>query len=151
MLLDLSALKREHDQFSRRLGAGLREEAQEAADTGERLAKTRTRFTPRSGSSGLAQATKFRVIRKGRRLIVRGQNPKPYAAAIDKGARPHVIRAKGGGMLTFKGRDGRWVSKKQIQHPGNRPYRFLHSATMTAGARFGSRMEGRMQRLAKQF
>lgn len=52
-----------------------------------------------------------------------------YAQAIEEGAAPHAIRPKrAGGFLVFRGRDGRLVRTKAVQHPGNRAYRFLANA-----------------------
>lgn len=52
----------------------------------------------------------------------------PYADAIERGAKPHVIKPKKpGGRLVFGTVSG-LVFAKQVNHPGNRPFRFLAEA-----------------------
>lgn len=40
------------------------------------------------------------------------------------GSKPHIIRAKNGGMLRFV-RDGKVVYRKFVRHPGNKPHNFI--------------------------
>ncbi len=56
-------------------------------------------------------------------------NPRKYAAAMEKGARPHDIRARRVTNLKFKGRDGRWRSVKLVRHPGSIGRNTLLTAT----------------------
>lgn len=49
-----------------------------------------------------------------------------YGAAIELGAKPHIIRARKG-LLRFGTVSG-LVFTKAVNHPGNKPYRFLHEA-----------------------
>lgn len=56
----------------------------------------------------------------------------PYARYVDKGTRPHVIRAKGGGMLRFYWpKVGAWVQFKQVNHPGFKGAGFRAAAIQT--------------------
>lgn len=58
----------------------------------------------------------------------------PYARFVDMGTRPHVIRAKGGGMLRFYWpKVGAWVQFKQVQHPGFKGAGFSAAAVQTFG------------------
>lgn len=107
-------------------------------------------FTPRTGA--LQKATKARYVRTSRGGVVRAENRKPYAAAIDKGAKPHVITARRQPYLTFFwAREGRWVRTRSVNHPGNRPYRFLSRAVEAAHAYFGQRIRERLNRVARSF
>lgn len=51
----------------------------------------------------------------------------PYAAAIELGAKPHVITARKGKALRFQV-GGRTVFRRSVNHPGNKPYKFLAGA-----------------------
>lgn len=110
-------------------------------------------FKPRTGA--LQSATKAsRVARTKGGKLIRLTNNKPYAAAIDGGARPHVIRAKSMGMkrgvLRFKV-GNRWVSKREVRHPGNRPYKFLYRATNAAGRVMKRNLTQRLSAIASRF
>lgn len=50
-----------------------------------------------------------------------------YAAPVHEGARPHVIRPRNARALRFEWH-GRTVFFKSVNHPGNRPNRFLSNA-----------------------
>lgn len=51
----------------------------------------------------------------------------PYAAPVHEGARPHVIRPRYARALRFEV-EGRVVFAQRVNHPGNRPNRFLSNA-----------------------
>jgi len=92
------------------------------------------------------------VVRRPGGGYVRLYNAKPYAAAIDQGARPHDIFPKRGNRLVFFWqKKNKMVFAKRVKHPGNRPYRFMHGATLAMGREFGKRMTGSMVRVAKKF
>lgn len=150
LLIDIRAVRLAHRRFLVSQDDAIDRELQTAADFGEAYTAAHPTFTPRSGSDGLAQATKGRVIRTRQGAIVKLTNAKPYASAIDKGARAHEIRAKGTGYLHFRGRRG-WVRKKAVNHPGNRPYKFLYRATVAAGRVFEKRLAIRLAVLARSF
>ncbi|QNL30149.1 tail assembly chaperone [Gordonia phage Mariokart] len=50
-----------------------------------------------------------------------------YAAAVEKGTRPHVIRARNADALHFKV-GGRDIFAREVHHPGTRPRPFLQNA-----------------------
>ena len=138
-----------HRRFISAHDGAVLDELNDARDFGVKYTAEHPTFTPRSGSQGLAHATTGQVIRTKNRGIVRLQNRKPYAAAIDKGARPHVITAKGK-ALRFMGNGG-FVFRKRVNHPGNRPFKFLSTATLAAGRKFQQGMQLRMARIARSF
>lgn len=116
-----------------------------------KVARERPRFTPRTGKT--QKANKARVIRRGRRkIIVRATNNLAHAAAIDKGARPHIIRPRNGPRLVFwSAKWNKMVYARQVHHPGNKPYRFLYGATTAAGRKFRSDFPASMRKIAARF
>jgi hypothetical protein len=122
-----------------------------SAEAGVAYAIRRPRFTPRSGANSLALATQGKVIRRRSGGVVRLKNAKPYAAAIDKGARPHIIRIRRRKALRFVGKGGGLVFRRSVQHPGNRPYRFLSRARDQASDSFLRGMSRRMAEIARRF
>lgn len=98
-------------------------------------------------SRKLEQGTRARVVRAGggRRVIV--FNRVKYAAAIDQGAKPHVIRPRRAKLLAFH-LGGRLVFARQVNHPGNRAYRFLYRATQAAARIARQNIEARLARIA---
>ena len=51
-----------------------------------------------------------------------------YAAIVEFGASPHIIKGKGGKMLKFTARDGRKIEIAQVNHPGFKPRPYLRPA-----------------------
>jgi hypothetical protein len=51
-----------------------------------------------------------------------------YGDDVEYGTQPHVIRAKNGGKLVFKGRDGRLVFVDKVDHPGTPPQPYMGPA-----------------------
>lgn len=83
---------------------------------------------PRTGK--LARSWTVKVA--GRSTEFEVANTAGYSAAIEKGARPHAIRARRVSHLRFKGRDGRWRTVKMVRHPGNAAYRLLETAAVVS-------------------
>lgn len=106
-------------------------------------------FKPRTGR--LQKATKHRVVRTAGGKVLKLTNTRKYAASIDLGARPHVIRPRRRKFLRFRGRDGNWVFARKVNHPGNKPYKFLYRASRAAG-RVGERnLRQKLTRIASRF
>lgn len=53
-----------------------------------------------------------------------------YASFVTDGTKPHEIH--GNPFLTFKARDGRWVTTRMVRHPGYRGDRFMTRALLKA-------------------
>lgn len=106
-------------------------------------------FKPQSGA--LQSATKTRIVRTSGGKLVRISNAKKYASAIDGGARPHVIVPKRGKFLRFRGRGGNMVFARRVNHPGNRPYKFLYRATNAAGRVMERNLSQRLSAIASRF
>lgn len=71
----------------------------------------------KSRTGNLAKAYQVKVIPGTNKFTV--TNPKKYAAAMEKGALPHIIKARRVSYLQFRGRDGRWRQLKMVRHPGS--------------------------------
>lgn len=67
-------------------------------------------------TGNLAKSYQVKVIPGTNTFTV--TNPKKYAAAMEKGAKPHLIKARTS-YLQFRGRDGRWRKIKMVRHPGS--------------------------------
>jgi hypothetical protein len=146
--IDIGAVRRKHQRFLRAHQAMVEREADDAADQIEHHVRQSPGFKPRTGN--LQRRTQARVIRRGKHVIVRGSNNARYANAIEGGARPHVIRARRKKTLRFVGRGG-IVFRKAVNHPGNKAYRFLYRATMSAGRVLNKGLQVGMTRLARGF
>lgn len=148
-IANVNALRREHDHFlaenERLLNAALEEAGDEAYDHVQR----KPEFTRRTGKT--QQATGHRVVRTSGGRVLRIFNTAKHARALESGARPHVIRAREGKVLAFRGRGGGMVFRKSVSHPGNRPYLFLFNATHVTFMRLRPRLERNMTLLAKRF
>lgn len=79
---------------------------------------------PRTGD--LARSYRVRVIPGTNKFTV--TNVKKYAAAMEKGAAAHDIKARRTTYLQFRGRDGRWRKIKMVRHPGSVGRRTLLTA-----------------------
>lgn len=72
----------------------------------------------------------YEVRVEGRSTTFSVRNRVPYAADIELGTRPHIIRARRVTTLRFRGRDGQWRNIKAVRHPGNPAYRVLEMAAI---------------------
>lgn len=145
---NLTRIKQGHKKLIANTTTAIAEVVAEAGAKAVGYAKQYPRFTPRSGN--LQSKNDWRSVRVAGGRILRVRNTAKYAAAIDKGARPHDISASRKPYLHFLGKRG-WVRKKRVKHPGNRPYRFLYGATQVAGKLLQSKLEMKMSRIARSF
>ena len=149
-IANIGLLQKQHGAFAQALRGELKVAMQEAGDWGRQWSQENPNYGTRTGQ--LRNATKFKLamgMRGGKGTL---SNAMPYAAPIDKGAKPHVITGRAGNLLLFFwAKVGHWVSFRKVNHPGNKPYHFLSSATQRAGGRFYIIMRERMAALAKRF
>lgn len=52
-----------------------------------------------------------------------------YGDDVEYGTQPHVIRARNGGKLVFRGRDGGLVFVDEVNHPGTPPQPYMGPAS----------------------
>lgn len=149
MIVNLDEIRRAHERFIEKNERLLDESADflgEGAIVNVRRSPT---FTPRTGK--LQDSTEYdKLVRVSGRLV-RIRNTAPYALPIEEGAKPHVIEARRKPFLVFKGRDGNWVRKKRVNHPGNKAYWFLKRAMWSAVNDTVEFVKDGMDRIAKQF
>ncbi len=147
--LNLAQLEKAHSRFVTKHRATVEEVAEDAGKFGVDYVWKHPTFTPRTGE--LQRKTDFKVInRGGKRLIVSLRNKAGHAAAIDRGAKPHKITARRRKTLAFRS-GGQMVFRRSVNHPGNRPFKFLYRATTAAGRVFEQEMAHRMVDLARKF
>lgn len=120
-----------------------------AGEHAEQHVQRFAKFKRRTGK--LQDTTSHQVVRTSKGRLVKIFNPQKYAAAIDTGARRHPIRARRRQFLRFVGRDGRLVFRRAVNHPGNRPYKFLFNATDAAFRVGGRFLRDKMSQIAKRF
>lgn len=148
-LANEAELRRAHDYFLAEQSRIIGDELDRAGRAGVEYSEQHPEFTPRS-PRGLQKSNRYRVVRTSGGRLVRLTNTKDYAAAIDQGASPHVITARSKPYLHFRGSKG-WVRVKNVNHPGNRPFRFLYNAHDAANRVFGASLRRRLAALAAKF
>ncbi len=145
MIVNLSDVRRAHQKLISATSAGIILELADAGKFAVDYVKTNPTFTPRSGH---LQSKTTWVPYKGK--AIRIQNTAKYALPIEEGSRPHVIRPRKAKALRFVVK-GKVVFARKVNHPGNRPYRFLRAAAVAAGSRLYHGLETRMDRAAIAF
>ena len=147
MIINLDEIRRAHSKLLSATSAAILLELADAGKFAVDYVKTNPTFTPRSGE---LQAKTRWVPYKGRAIKL--QNDSKHALPIEHGSKPHVIKPKRpGGYLRFRTKDGKWITTRKVNHPGNRPYRFLRAAAVAAGSRMYHGLEGRMHKAAGVF
>lgn len=99
-----------------------------AADFAKLHTKTKSEFKRRSALNSVKDSTSWRFLKFGKNVrTVRLSNPKPYARILEFGSKPHIIRARRRKYLRFSiGK--RVFFRKQVFHPGTKPYKFFENA-----------------------
>lgn len=146
--ISLVQVRKAHDNFKTRHHTMVQRVAEEAGKFAKQYVKDHPTFTPRTGT--LQKRTGYKVLIRRNGKVLRIQNATPYAAAIDQGARPHVIKPRNARALRFVVR-GKVVFTKRVMHPGNKPYKFLYRATTAAGRVLEDKLRFGMWRVAKTF
>lgn len=111
-------------QRSHVLAVGISLAAPHVAET-TRLALNRTRTTAPKKTGRMANSLKMTM--RARRTYVAGRvtaSPR-YTHYVERGTRPHVIRASKKKALRFVGKGGATVIVRQVRHPGTRPRPFM--------------------------
>jgi len=82
----------------------------------------------------LRESIGVRRIRSGYEVVMGGGRA-PYAAYLEFGARPHLIRPRRARALRFEIR-GELVYARYVEHPGTRPMRIMARAVAEASRDF---------------
>ncbi len=146
--INIAVVRRKHERFIRANKEATSKAAHEAGQDAVNYVRKEPHFTPRTGN--LQARTDYKLIRTSTQRIVKVRNAAPYAAAIDKGSRPHIIAARRAQALRFEV-GGRILFRKWVRHPGTKPTHFLWFATVRGFESLGSRLRVEQQRLAKSF
>ncbi len=149
-LVNFDEIHRGHERFLRDNENLMRDATERAAARALDHVQRYPLFTPRTGKlQKRTRARAFRIGSKGYKFLL--TNTLDYAQTIDGGSRGHPIVAKNAPYLHFRGRNGKWVKKKEVFHPGTRPYKFAYRATMSAYRILGQSLEQRMHMAAQRF
>jgi len=149
-LLNLSEVHSRHLRFVNDNDAMLGEASHIAGVQSVDHVQRYPEFKPQTGELQKAQKYSVRRLSSGRLLTL--YNDKPYANPIDKGASPHVIRARRANYLHFYwAKKGRWFTGPKVNHPGNKPYKFAYRAWRSAYRVEGQELSHRMRALAAKF
>jgi hypothetical protein len=149
-LTNFESVQRGHQHFlaqnDRLFGESLERSGRHAKDHVNRYPT----FKPRTGK--LQKRTRTRVVRTRGGKLLRIYNTLEYAAPIDGGAKPHDIPAKNATHLRFYwAKARRWVTTKRVNHPGNKPYKFMYRAWQSAGRVERQELERGMRGIASSF
>lgn len=149
-MINVGQARNAHSRFLHKVVTAIDAEAEQAGVFGRLHVRAHAGFKHRTGQTAAATT---HTVRKGRgSWTVALQNRAKHAAALDLGARPHVIAARRAPFLVFwwpKLR--RLMALRKVNHPGNRPYRFLYRATHAAFRVFAKGATSALERIASQF
>lgn len=146
--INLGKVMSAHAKFRRAHASLVDKEVDSAGKFGVQHVHLHPTFRPRTRN--LQKQTEYKVVRLKSGSVLRLRNRAKYAKSIDQGARPHMIAARRRRTLRFVWK-GVVVFHRFVNHPGNKPYRFLYKATTAAGRVFETSMRSGMDRLAKNF
>lgn len=111
--------------FDERVRSGLRT----AIDEGAKLAAQTHRYEDQTGLLTSRIKGFVEISVPGAAVGVLGAFT-DYASFVEGGTRPHEIH--GNPFLTFKAKDGSWVTTTMVHHPGTKPYGFMGDAYLKA-------------------
>lgn len=149
MIVNVKDVLKGHARFL----AEMDREVQRALDHGGQHAEDHVQrhaaFKRRTGE--LQDATRAKVVPRGSAgWRLRISNKTRYAAPIEYGAKPHIIRPRRAKVLRFMLR-GKVVFARKVNHPGNRPYKFLYRAWHATNRVLEDDLTKSFRGLAKRF
>ena len=147
-MLNIQKIRQSHRRFLSAHDSAVARSLDDARNEGIAFVQREPGFKPRTGE--LQRATTGQIVRTSRGSVIKLQNRKPYAGPIDKGSPRHPIAARSK-ALRFTSSAGVLIFRRRVNHPGNKPYRFLSRATTAAAGTFVSRMRSRMTVIARNF
>lgn len=153
-MFDLAEVKRSLIAFERKHEAALRDVAQATLDFELQALFRRLQVHRRSGQTIRDQ--RGRIMRTAAGRIIRLENDAKQARFLEKGTRPHIIRARRSKArrskaLRFIGRNGAPVFRRWVLHPGTPAFRLFSMSHDDAGAFFERAMRARMEAIAAEF
>lgn len=115
------------EQAVNRFDSRFRQGLATSLEEGERQAKTRHRYEDQTGllTSRIKGYVEISVPGAAQGILGAFTD---YASFVEGGTRPHEIH--GNPFLTFKAKDGTWVTTRMVHHPGTKPYAFMGDALL---------------------
>jgi hypothetical protein len=148
--IDLRAVRRIHKRFENAHRQMVNTALRDAGEFATNHVRSFSKFKRRSATGSLKDATRWRLLRRKNVATLVIKSTKKTASFIDLGTRPHIIRARRAKTLKFVWRGGLRFYKK-VNHPGNRPFRFLWNATRAAYRIAEQQIQNRMEQVARRF
>lgn len=148
-MLDLGRLRAAHNKTIVDHATTVAGEIVDAGEFAQSYARAHPTFKPRTGRLQRSVHWKARQAAKKTTLKVRARTR--YAHAIEYGARPHVITPRRKKYLRFRPKGGGVVFAKRVNHPGNRPFKFLYRTANAAGRILQQGLGAGMARVASRF
>lgn len=99
--------------------------ARETIVVAEKVKEKAIEFCPKKTRNLSQHIVKRFRSHHGETQVLVGFENVPYGIWVHEGANPHTIVPKKGQYLVFQGRDGSTVFARSVNHPGNKPNRFL--------------------------
>lgn len=115
----------------RELGIDTKRSQELILRAGAEVIKKRAADNVRSVSVDIAESIQVEEQGAKNDMAVVGVGPlksRWYAQYVERGTKPHVVRAKAGKRLKFVGEDGTFIYPRQVQHPGIKPRPFMKPA-----------------------
>ena len=169
----LDELQREwKGTFLAKLRRGVRQAVQRTVDHGAKVAAAHVNRSDRTEGPHLKDVSYGRVTGAvaGGIPAIEGEivAPKPYAVFLENGTAAHIIRPRTGmysdpgpnklvqrskkvRLLVFKGKDGQWVSAKEVHHPGTAPHPFMGVAYFASEQRLQAEVEKAIEAAVESF
>lgn len=158
--------------FLARLRRGARQAVARSVARGAEVAKSHVNRSDKTEGTHLKDEIYGRVTGEvtGGIPAIEGEivAPKEYAKFLEEGTAAHIIRPKSGAfgplnegqsrkrgakphLLVFKGKDGKWVSKAEVHHPGTKPHPFMGVAYFAAEQRLEAELEKAIEAAVNAF
>jgi len=147
--LDIDHAIRATEKFIRTHEVMIERTLESSGKTALRTIHTNPGFKPKTGR--LQRNSKARVMRTAGGRLLKLTNNTKYGPAIERGSKPHTITAKRGRALRFKSGSGKWVFRRSVKHPGNRPYWFMRNAQGAAFTTLYHTLNRGMSQVASRF
>lgn len=147
-IVDITSVRKAHKRLLSDTAFAIERQSAEAGMFAKNYVQAHPTFKPRTGN--LQAKTDWQIARTRGGRIVKIRNTAKYAHAIESGARPHKITGRRGKKLRFVV-GGRLMFRRSVNHPGNRPYRFLYRATTAAGRVLEQGLAHAMIKIASKF
>jgi len=156
VITNMGAMKRAHRKLVNDTRVAIDDTLKAAKLHALHKAQSTTRFHSQTGKTKKATRARVMRLKGGGKMILR--NPTKTALWMERGTRPHVIRAKRGRLAFYwiggavkRGLPIGWYRPEAVNHPGTKATWFLKDANQSAYQRAGIRLRVLMKRAAKRF